>query len=161
MGEIESVVGNKKFFGSEIRKKGNVDVKRLYKELAPWFSANHYAFMEKGISSKSKPGGKEQVIEWVSERKVDSYFKFQIEVDFRIWRYKDEKAEIYIRFKGYLEKDYRNTFKNKGGKFGEFLRNIYEKYVIKDRIDEMAGKVHKDTNDLIDEAKRVLNLTVR
>ena len=160
MGAIESVVGDKKFFGLELRKKGNVDVQRLHK-LAGWFSANKYDFMEKGLSSKTKPEGKQQIIEWAGERKADSYFKLHIDVDMRIWRYKGEKAEIYVRFKGYLEKDYKDTFKKKAGKFGESLRNVYERYVIKERVDKMKDMVYYDTNALADEAKRVLNLAVK
>ena len=162
MGEVAYVVGNKNFYGVEIKKKGNVDVERIYKELIHWFGKNFYRFTEKGITSKTKFSVKEERLEWSSSREVDDYFKFYIEIEILIYRCIKEKAEIKLRFKGYLEKDYKNKFERKfGKKFGKFLRRIYEAYFILDKVDSMKGKIWSETNNLIDLAKKILNLATR
>ena len=152
---IYSVVGNKTFFGEELRVKGEVDVKKLYKSLIPWFSENGYNFSEKGITSSDKPEGQEQVLEWEAYKKIDDYFKLHIDVDIRTWRWLNKRAEIYVRFKGYVETDYKRKFK---GKLGDVLRKVYEDLIIKDKISKTRGKVKDETDELIAEAKKVLSL---
>ena len=149
------VVGSKAFFGAEIRKKGDIDVQRMYKELVPWFFKNGYFFTEKGISNKDTSAGQEQKFEWVASRKVEGYFRINMAVEIRILRLLRGKAELTARFKGYLETDYRNKFK---GKFGNFLRNIYDRIIIANKVEMMKGTVKFETNSLIKEFKRVLNL---
>ncbi len=160
--KIEFVVGNKSFYGQEIRKKGQMNIDKVYKSLIPWFKENKYLFHEKGITGKEKLGGREEKIEWIAERKIDSYFKFHIDTEFVLLRIRGENAELTLRFKGYLEKDYRNNFAIRyGAKFGEFLRRLYEKYVIKAKISGMEGRVWAETYDYIDTAKKELNLLTR
>ena len=162
MGGTEYVVGDKNFYGSEIRKKGVLDPRRFHKEVITWFFDNKYIFNETNITSKDTAAGKEQKIEWKSFRKVDDYFKFNIEVEIRLWRWRAEKAETNIRFKGWLEKDYMEKFPRRfGKKTGEFLRKIYEMYIINDKIDKMKGKVWVETNDLIDECKKITGQMLR
>ena len=158
---IEFVVGNKKFYGQEIRKKGKIEIERFHNELIPWFQENKYDFTEKDLTGKDTSEGRDEKFEWVAQRKVDSYFKFYINVHCIIMRLKGDQGQIVLRFKGYLEKDYKEQFKRKYGKFGEFLRRLYERYIIPDKVDKMAGKVYSETNDLIDKAKGILNLTVK
>ena len=160
MSEIKSAIGDDKFFGAEIRKNGVIDMKRLYRSLVPWFHNYKYNFMEKGKTSRTRSDGKEQRIEWAAYRKVDSYFKFHIAAEIIVYRWLNEKAEVTVRFKGYLEKDYRNRFKKKG-KFGAVLRKIYEDYIIKDKEDSMKNKVEAETNEFIDEVKKNLQLVIR
>lgn len=160
--KIEFVVGNKSFYGEEIRKKGGVNLERLYKELIEWFHENHYLFTEKDITGKETSSGRDEKVEWLAERKIDSYFKFVIMVRMDLLRIKTGNAELTLRFKGFLEKDYKDRFSRRlGKKFGEFLRRVYERYLIADKINKMMGKVWGETNDLIDRSKNILDLVVR
>ncbi len=159
-GKIETVVGDKSFYGSVIEKKGKIDLKKFYKELIGWFSDHKYYFVEKSLTNVVKSTGKNQRFEWDATKKVDSYFKFHIEVEVLISDLMDDNAKVIVRFKGYLEKDWRNAFK-KIGNLGEPLRRVYEKHVIMDKVDKMEGKVWKETNSLIDEAKKILELKTR
>ncbi len=160
--KTEYVVGLPSYYGAEIRKKGTLDPKRFHKEIIPWFFDNKYFFNEANLSSKDTAAGKEQKIEWRAFRKVDDYFKFNIEVEIILLRWREEKAELNVRFKGWLEKDYMDKFRRRfGKKFGEFLRRVYEMYVINDKIDKMKGKVWVETNSLIDECKKVIGLIIR
>ncbi len=159
--KIEFVVGNKKFYGQEIRKKGTINIERFHKELIPWFHEHKYYFIEKDLTGKDTPEGRDEKFEWMAQKKVDSYFRFNISVHCVIMRWRDDQAQIVLRFKGYLEKDYKDQFKKRYGKFGEFLRRIYERYLIQDKVDKMSGRVYKETNNLIDKSKDILNLIVR
>ena len=160
MGDIETVIGNKSFYGTELRKKGNIDIERLHKEVAAWFSKYKYFFNEKDMTSSDLTQGREQKIVWIASRKIDSYFRFHIEIQILVYRWLNEKAEVTIGFKGYLEKDYRNFFE-KYGKLGIGLRNLYEDLVINDKIQKLKRKVLFETSEVIDEAKKALSFTTR
>ncbi len=156
--KIETVLGNKNFWGREIKKKGSADVNKLYNELIPWFHDYKYLFLEKNLTGSEKPEGREEKIEWHAQRKIDSYFRFNIEVEMVIRRWRGENAEINIRFKAYLEKDYKDKFSRRYSTFGDFLRKLYERYIIKDRVDKLKGKLYLEISDLITRTKRTVNL---
>ena len=117
-------------------------------------------FTDKNITNKDASDGRESVIEWSANKKIDSYFKFHIELRMDIFRWLNKRGEITLRFKGYLEKDYKGHFE-KYGKFGTFVRSLYEEFVIKEKITSMKKKVHFETSELIDEAKKILTFTTR
>ncbi len=152
---IYQVLGNKKFFGVIIEKTGAVDAKKLYTELIPWFSKYDYFFTEKEISMKDTLAGQKQKFKWIGNKKIDDYFRFNIYIEIWISPSIKDKSQVLVRFKGYLETDYRNKFK---GKVGAFLRKLYEDYFIKERIIHMKKKVLAETNDLINTSKKILNL---
>lgn len=152
------VVGNKKFFGEEVRKKGEVNLQKLYKDTIPWFQENKYTFTEQGITNKDTASGQEQKIEWTAYRKIDSYFKFHIVMEIVVYRWLKKRAELTMRFKGYVETNYKRRYK---GKFGEFMMKIYEDLLIKNKINKMKGKCWAETYTLIDRAKGLLDLIVK
>ena len=43
--EEEGIIGSRKFWGKEIRKKGKVDINKFHKELIPWFHKYKYSFI--------------------------------------------------------------------------------------------------------------------
>lgn len=160
MSEIATVIGDNKVFGYELRKKGSIPLERFHKALVPWFSKYKYLFNEKGITHKDTVDPIEQYIVWIATRNIDSYFRFHINVNIVSLRQKQGRGEIVIQFRGYLEKDYRNSFE-KLGNFGKTLRRIFERYVIKEKAEAMEDKVRAETNEFIQETKRVLNFLVR
>ena len=160
MSEIEPIIGSKNFWGVEIRKKGKVNVNRFHKELIPWFHKYKYSFLEKGLTGKQASDGREEKIEWTASRDVDSYFRFNIVVEFIVQRWRGEKAEVIVRYKAYIEKDYKNRF-TKYKKTGEFFRKIYERYLIKEKLGKFSGKLHAEANDFIDKTKEVLGLVAK
>lgn len=159
------VVGDKQFYGATVFKKGIFDLEEMYKKFKDWFEKHHYHYNEKKQSAKTLPDGKEIKTEWIGERKVDEYVKFHI--GFFVWirrctdviveteagkKEKMQKGEISIRFKGYMEKDYMKKWKS------EFFRQLYDRYIIKGRLEQMEGKIWFETNDLISMAKRYCQL---
>jgi len=154
------VVGNKQFYGSAIRQTGAIfDINQLYKAWRKWFDDHKYFLNEKKQSAKQLPDGQEITIEWVAYRKIDDYVKFHILTHVWLMRINDvmvevngqkrkmQKADIQIRFKGFLEKDYRGKWKN------EKLRQFYDRFIIKKRLINMEGKIWYETNDLINLTK--------
>ena len=158
---IYYVVGNKRFYGSEIKKKGEIDISRFHKEILPWFREYKYSFHERDITSRDTPSGKDQKIEWTAYRNIDGFFRINIDVRTDILRWRGKRAEVTVRFKGYLETDYYNKFIRKFPSWGKFFLNIYEKYILYDKINVMQDKVRLETNDLINQTKKLLNLITR
>lgn len=142
----------------EIKKKGDVDLNVLYKKMIPWFEKNKYLFTEKELSNETKSDGQDQVLKWNGFRKIDDYFKFVIDVELWIYRWKGKRAEVTIRFKWDLEKDYRGKFRSR---YGEFMKNLYEKLIIREKIDKMEFKLAMEQAELVDIAKKILAMKRR
>jgi len=58
--------------------------------------------------------------------------------------------------KGIISKDYDGKFETTA--FKKFLRSIYEKWVILSRIEEFEGKIIKDSDEFLSQAKAYLDL---
>ena len=152
------VVGSKKFFGSVIRKeKGFFCLDEFYKAWRDWFADHKYFVNEKGITEKHTPKEiLEMKIEWISRRDITGYVRYHI--DIFLWarrlrdviiKVKDKKKQVqtgdlYIGFKGYMEKDYKGTWKKH-----EFLRQMHDRFLIKQKLLAYKYKIYKETNDLI------------
>lgn len=163
--KIIYVVGSKQFFGSGIRKKGGVlDIEDLYKNWKAWFDRYHYFLNEKKQTSKARPEGKEMEVKWDAFRNITDYVRFHVQVHLWLRRVNDvmvevngekkkmQQADFDIRFKGYFEKNYRGTWKN------EFFRRLYDRFIIKKRLLKLEGKIWYETNNLIDETKKYIQV---
>lgn len=141
-----------------IRKVGIVDLDKLYKELADYLKEHKYYMYEKGISGKQQADGLTGKFEFVANKYVTEYFKFNLFVEFYVIRAKDVKIkgkklkniELEITFIGEYEKNYRKSFKS------EWIRKIYETYIIRDKIDKMEEKLAIEFNGLINVAKEIM-----
>ncbi len=150
-----------------IKKKGIFSLGDVLNIGTNWFGLHKYYFTEKEHTEKNKPEGHEIWVEWNAYRKIDGYFKFHINILFLIYRYNpvemDEEGliikkghgQLEITIRGVLMKDYRGRFE-KFGNFGEFLRIMYERYLIKKRYDEIRGKLQDEVLKLHNELKRGL-----
>lgn len=149
-----------------IKKTGIFDLQKVYESIHSWFLANQYLYMEKEQTEKVLPDGKEIVLVWFGFRKVDDYTKFWIYVTVLLWRGVDVvveedgkkvrkvKGDLEINFKSVLEKNYLNKFKS------EFLRILYEKYLIKNRLERQENKLREETyelNNAVKDRLRFLN----
>ena len=142
-----------------IKKSGIFDLQQAYDIIHSWYLANQYLYVEKEQTEKVAPDGKEIKLVWMGFRKVDDYVKFWINVEVLLWRcievlveedgkqVRKVKADLEIRFSSRLEKNYLKKFKN------EFLRILYEKYLIKDRLEKQERKLSDETYDLNNSVK--------
>ena len=155
----------------KVEKSGIVDIDQLYVKIWEWFQRSGFMAHEKIETVKVLPQGNEIKIEWGGYRKVDDYVNFWINAE--IWslrtvdvfvkiqgeKVKKQKADFEIRFKSWYEKDYNHHFKRLG-KFGDFIRQIYEKYFIKERLMMYEDKLRKETFELQNIAKMILDAIV-
>ena len=70
-----------------------------------------------------------------------------------------QKGDFTIRFKSKFKKNWNNSFGRSG--FQEFLRQLYEKYIIKQRLVGYEGKLWDETYGLIDLTREILEVPKR
>lgn len=154
----------------KVEQTGIVNFDEVYERIWAWFGANGWMCLEKNQTEKVLPDGKDLKIEWLAYRDPDDYVRFWMEAEVWILRCNDvlvvvkgkkvkkQKGDLEVRFRSFMEKDYRHKFRVTA--FGKFLREIYEKYLIKRRMLKLEEKLRKETFSLQREAKRALQQLV-
>lgn len=155
----------------KVRHKGLFDFAEAYRFCYTWFLDNGYDLVEKNYTEKITAKGKEIEIEWFALRKISDYFRFTIKTNWRVLGMTDAEVEengkkikinsgdIEVKFTIVLEKDYEAKWE--GSAFLKFLRGVYDKYIIRARIDQYEGKLVGEVNELISQMKSFFALSVR
>jgi len=153
--------------GEHIKHRGIFSLEELLQAGSSWFFGYRYYWTEKEHTEKIKPEGTEFMIEWRALRRMDEYFLYNISVVLVIYRYKAVEmdidtgrprkgnGEIEITINAKVVTDYNNNFKTK---FGNTVQNIYERYVIKDRISTFKKRLTDEVKDLKKNLKRQLEM---
>jgi hypothetical protein len=153
-------------FKGKIKNTGVFDFKDFYSFAYDWLRDEGYDVYEKKYSEKVSGDSKQLEIEWDADREVSDYFKFRINMYWLIMgmksvevqkegqKIKMESGTVEIKFKSILVKDYEDRWENHP--FWKFLRGIYERYIIKSRIEEYQIKVLEETEELIAQCKAFL-----
>jgi len=143
MGEIIDL--QKKELTPVIRFTGIFDFDGLYKLMVNWFLDRNYDFYEPLYKDKGMDIGREVEIEWETEKEIDEYFKYQIDIYFHLWEVQPveviiegekkmlTKAKIEIRLKPKVVADYENRWDR--SEFRKKLRDFYLTYVINKKIE--------------------------
>ena len=156
--------------GSKIKFKGTFDLSLFYDRLREWLMREKYSDPchggERKYAEKMKPNGKQVEILWESSRASEAgYFKILIKVSFLVVglnevdvdkngkKIKLDNGEIELIFNSSL---IRNA--EQGWDEGGLMFRLYERYIIKEKIEEHKIKAYKDTNLIIDEVKNFFNL---
>ncbi|MEM2772466.1 MAG: hypothetical protein QXR88_01295 [Candidatus Pacearchaeota archaeon] len=161
MGEID------KIYETKVKYSGIFDFKNIYTLIFEWLSDMGYFVVEKEYSEKIKAEGKEIEIKWICTKKVTDYFRFIINVNWRIdnlqeieitkeKKIRTNKGNIEIKFSAILERDWQNKYEV--SPFHKFLRAVYEKYIIPNRIEQMEEKVTEEVLDIVNNIKAYLIL---
>ena len=141
---------------------GSFDLDNLYKEIKKWFKNNNYKLYEKEYKEKRRAHGDELIIDILSERKIDDYIKFHINVKFLMIHLKKLSKESYIgnvhcNLKGYIEFDYNKKWQI--NKLKEFLMFIYNNFIIKGKIQNVyEDKLYDEVLKVEDLIKRNLGM---
>jgi hypothetical protein len=156
-------------YSGKIKDKSAIfDFGELYGFIYTWFIDEDYKFQEDQYSEKVTPKGKEVEIDWTAKKKISDYFRFAFKIKWRILGLKDvevekdgakvkmNKGSLEIKITAVLEKDYENNWEK--SPFLKFLRNIYNKYVIRGRIDLYEEKIYSQADDILAEIKAFLSL---
>ena len=78
-----------------------------------------------------------------------------IEMDIDTGRPKKGTGDIEITINGKLETDYNNNFKTK---LGKVIQNIYERYIIKERVSTFKKRLNDEIKDLKKNLKKQLEM---
>ena len=163
------MVEKDKIWSGKVKHTGIMDFKELYVFCYTWLSDNNYYTIEKTYSEKIKgPTEKEIEIEWLAFRKISDYFRFYLKFTWKIIltsveverngkREKAEKGILDLKIDGVLEKDYEHKWE--GRPLYKFLRGLYDKYVIRSRIEQYEEKLYGEIEDFRAQVKSFLALT--
>ncbi len=152
--------------GLKLVWEGIFDMPAVYKRMKYWLDFNGYGanFEEKEYSETIKNGAKEMRIMWYSEKAKTGYFAYVIEIKFLILGLKDaeiqkEDRKIKVndgyfetRTAAYVLTNYQDKYKNK------LTQNIYEKFIVKKRIDLHKGLLHEKVYSFQDEIRKLLTM---
>ncbi|MBS3172387.1 hypothetical protein J4438_02305 [Candidatus Woesearchaeota archaeon] len=164
MSEIVPVVSTK------IKDKGVFSMDNLYKGLKDWLVQEGYGdeatnFKEDFYVERIKGDFKQLEIGWKGEKVVTSYFANQIKISIRVTSLKDveiekdgkkfetNKVDIDIKIESNFIKDRENRWTS------DFFRNLYEKYIIKERAEDYMEDLYNKTYSLANEVKKFLELS--
>ena len=156
-------------FSSKIKSKGIFTFDEFYRFCYDWLKdETGLDISEDKYAEKLKGDEKEIDIKWTGTKKVTDYFKFEIKVTFRILGLKKvemakgnakietNKGSVEIKVKSTLIRDYDGKFEKDA--IRKFLRSIYEKWVIKARIEQLEAKLIGDSDEFLGQAKAYLDL---
>ena len=156
-------------FSSRVKFKGIFSFGDFYNFCYYWLSDDiGLRMMETKYTEKITGDSKTIDIKWRGEKEMTDYFRFDIEVDFRIdglkkveisqngVKVESNTGSVEVKVKGILIRDYDGKFETSA--FRKFLRGIYEKWVIKPRIDEFKIKISEDCDEFLTQSKAYLDL---
>lgn len=156
-------------FSSKVKQTGIFSFKDFYSFVYDWLRDEGYDILEKKYGEKVLGEAKQLEIVWEAEKAISDYFKFMIKVDWAIRgmksvevqredkKIKMDSGEVELKIKGILKKDYENRWEN--NPFWKFLRGVYEKYIIKSRVEDYSIKLVQETNEFIAQCKSFLAIS--
>ncbi|MBU2639762.1 MAG: hypothetical protein KKG75_03610 [Nanoarchaeota archaeon] len=164
MSERDFIIKNLK-----IKQRALFDMGELYKVMFRWFSRNNYDFQEKEyLEAQMEGGAKKLEIGWYSYKKISDYIKFHIDVKFLIIgltsaeievgnvKRKTNQGDLEMRFDAWIEYDYEGKYEK--SPLLKVFRDLYNKYIIKSRIEGYEAQIHEEIYELVAEIKSFLNL---
>jgi len=162
------MVEKDKIIENKIKRKGLFDFKELYRFCYTWLADEGYFVEERKYTEKVKGNEKEIEIEWIAKKKISDYFRFTLKFNWRIIgmmpvevekngkRIKMDQGDVEIKVSGILEKDYENRWEKTP--FLKFLRGVYDKYIIRSRIEQYEDKIFGEVDEFVAQTKAFLTI---
>ncbi|MFH1072867.1 MAG: hypothetical protein V1743_05550 [Nanoarchaeota archaeon] len=157
--------------GALVKYKGLFDFTGLYQMMRGWFEKNRFEFHEKLYKDKYfSPFGSETEIDWLAERKVSEYVKYEIKVFIHTWDMKEievvengqkkkmTRARMTITLGGNVYLDYGGIFDKKKGRFVNLLGNILKKARRREIEIQYLAPLEDNVFMLQTEIKKYLNM---
>lgn len=154
-----------KVFKGKIKQSANFDFRGIYEFIYDYLSDERWNLHESLYKEKSQGDTKELSIIWKGTKNISDYFRFEIGITFIIIGMKDVKVNIdgneikmqngsiEIVFDAALVKDYKNKWDNG---FMKVLRETYDNYIIRNRIEDYEVKLYEEINEIIATIKSFL-----
>ena len=153
--------------GIKVKQSGVFNLDDLYLLMYKWFELYGYDFQEQEYRDIDQAGKKNLEIRWYAEKKIDDYIKYvmkismmivgmeKVEIETEEGKQKTSKGTAEFRFDAFLEKDYEGRWE--GGAM-KFLREVYDKFIIRGRIESLEGELKAELYKFMDEVKAFLNM---
>jgi len=153
-------------FKGKLKQKGIFNFKDFYEFLYDYLIDENYDVFENKYVEKIEGDSKNLEIDWKATKEVSDYFRFEIQAYWIVLGMKKVKVKkdgkevsmdsgtLEVKFTANLQKDYENRWENNA--FLKFLRGIYDRYIIRTRIDDYGLKVFEEINEVIAQAKSFL-----
>ncbi|MDP3919145.1 MAG: hypothetical protein Q8Q35_04570 [Nanoarchaeota archaeon] len=141
----------------QITHHAYVDINSLWAGLTNWFSKMEYDFIEQKSKEADKGIGFEIESNWLGTREINDYIIFNIKIamHFRdLRKVKDDSgrdthwARVVIVIDTWFDKNFNKTFNS--DKWGEFKRQLYERYGLRDELSTYETKLYIESNEIID-----------
>jgi hypothetical protein len=158
-------------YKGKVKQRGIFNYSDFYNFAYDWLREEDYDVTEKTYSEKVQGDSKDVNIIWEADRKISDYFKFRIKMNCNVWGMKKIKVKkdgkeismdsglIEVKFQVMLIKDYEDRWEN--SPLWKFLRGIYERYIIKTRVEEYEDKAIEELNEFIAEIKAFLAIEAK
>lgn len=163
------MVEKETIFSSSIKYTGIFSFKDFYKFCYEWLTEDtNLDIAEDQYKEKLTGDSKDITIKWTGSRKLTDYFKLEAKAKFEVKdltqveiargdvKMKTNKGEIKLVLKGILIRDWQGKFERSG--FQKFLKEIYDKWIIPSRIEQMEDKIIGDLDEFLSQAKAWLDL---
>ena len=153
-------------YKGKIMQKGIFNFKDIYEFLYNYLTDENYDVDEIKYVEKIKGDEKDLEIIWNCTKEVSDYFKNEVNLVWSVLGMKKVKVKkgnqeiildsgsVEIKFSSSLIKDYENRWENNPGL--KFIRGVYDRYIIKSRIDEYQVKLWEEVHEVINQAKSFL-----
>ncbi|HIH14964.1 MAG: hypothetical protein QT08_C0021G0018 [archaeon GW2011_AR17] len=145
---------------AQIKHHSYVDIIGLLRSLPSWFNSMGYLFFEKGLSEKDIGTGDQIESEWTAVKDVTEYIRYSIDITIVAKDLRkvvlETGEEVYwgrvlISVTAKLTKDFQKKYEEK-----KILRELYERFIIKEDIKKHLGKLVVESGDLISTVKSFL-----
>ena len=154
-----------KVYKGALRQAGVFNFKDYYEFLYDTLTELGYDVFEDRYAETKKGESKNVEISWRADKPISRYFKFSISLRWFLQgltkvKVKQEGQEVSmdsgsvsVDFSADLVKDHNNEW-NAG--FWKWIREIYDKFIIKSRIENYEFTLYEEVNDVISHAKAFL-----
>ncbi len=158
-------------YKSKVKQRGLFDFRDLYEFSYDWLLDENYDVFERKYTEKVKGESKDVEVKWEATKEISDYFRFMYVIEWVIHGMKSVEVKkgsrtikmdsgvIDIRFKAYLVKDYENRWENHP--FWKFLRGIYDRYIIRTRVEQYQEKLMEETTEYISQIKGLLAIETK
>ena len=153
-------------YKGRIIQKGIFNFKDVYEFLYNYLTDENYDISETKYVEKLEGSTKNLEIIWNATKEVSDYFKFEITATWSVLGLKKVKVKkddqeiimdsgsIEIKFTASIVKDYENRWENNPPL--KFIRGMYDRYIIRSRIDSYEVKIWEEINELVAQTKSFL-----
>ena len=148
---------------TKVKYNGLFEFKELYQFVYRWLNDEDYWVEEKKYIEEVAGDTKKVEITWEAGKKVSDYFRYHLKLDWRIIgltsveverngkKVKINKGNCEIKISATLQKDWGSQWDKTPTM--KFLRGVYDKFVIIERVKQYEGKLDGDLNSLAEQIK--------